>query len=353
MLEKRLIELLTRKMAGELSSNELLELNEILSSYPEALQEEEIFRQIWNSKPEVEDVALFYERHRNEYRDALVFAGEKHFTSGPKNRLIRYRLFAVASILAIIIIVGVFGYQNSFSKDSFKQIIAGKGVRKLLTLPDGTKVWLNADSRLTYDPEMTGAKQRLVTLNGEAFFDVAHDRQHPFVINANRVIIKVLGTAFNVKAYPGDAKCETTLIRGSIELTINDGSKQKFILKPSEKIALIDEEDKKYEKESEHSQKGKTLLIQHITPIAGEDGEYIPETSWTENRLVFENETLKEIALKLERWYNVKIRIENPEATNYHFTGPFTNETIEQVLTAMQLIKPFKFKINNNDVTIH
>ena len=353
MLEKRLIELLTRKMAGELSSIELLELNDILSSYPEALQEEQIFKKIWDSKAEEEDIALFYERHRNSYKDELVFAEEKNSITVSKNRLIRYRLFAVACILAIIISVGLVGYKNSFSKDSFKQIIAGKGVRKLLTLPDGTKVWLNADSRLSYDPEMKEAKQRLVTLTGEAFFDVAHDKQHPFIINANKVTVRVLGTAFNIKAYPGDAKCETTLIRGSVELTINDGSRQKFILKPSEKIALIDEKDDNYTKENNHLRKGKTLLIENITPVTAEDGEYIPETSWTENRLVFENETLEEIALKLERWYNVKIRIENAEATNYHFTGPFTNETIEQVLTAMQLIKPFKFKINNNDITIH
>lgn len=352
MLEKRLIELLTRKMAGELSSNELLELNDILSSYPEACHEDEVFRQIWNSKPEEEDVAVFYERHKNKYRDSLKFAGEKYFTSGFKNRLIRYKLFAVASILAIIIIAGVFGYQNSFSKNSFKQIIAGKGVRKLLTLPDGTKVWLNADSRLTYDPEMTEAKQRLVTLTGEAYFDVAHDKQHPFIINANMITVKVLGTAFNIKAYPGDPKCETTLIKGSVELTINDGSKQMFTLKPSEKIALINEEDKSYTTTNDHPRNGKTLLIEHVTPMAGEDGEYIPETSWTENRLVFENETLEDIALKLERWYNIKISITNEEAANYHFTGSFTNETIGQVLTAMQLIKPFKFKLNNNDITI-
>ena len=353
MLEKRLIELLTRKMAGELSSTELLELNDILLSYPEALQEEEVFKKIWDFRPEEEDIAHFYERHKNEYKDALVFEEEKPSLIVSKTRLINYRFFSVATILATIVIVGIFGYKNSFSKDSFKQIIAGKGVRKLLTLPDGTKVWLNADSRLSYDPAMTEVKERLVTLTGEAFFEVAHDKLHPFIINANKITVKVLGTAFNIKAYPGDAKCETTLIRGSVELTVNDGSKQKFILKPSEKIALIDEDDDNKTKENDHLRKGKTLLIENIVPVAAEDGEYIPETSWTENRLVFENETLEEIALKLERWYNVKIRIENPEATDYHFTGPFTNETIEQVLTAMQLIKPFKFKINSNDITIH
>lgn len=353
MLEKRLIELLTRKMAGELSSNELLELNNILKSYPEALQEEEVFKKIWDVKPEEEDIALFYERHKNKFRDLLGFTEDKHEAPVSKARLIRYRFLAAAIVIALVVTIGLLASKSSIPKNSIKQIIAGKGVRKLVTLPDGTKVWLNADSRLSYDPKMIEASERLITLTGEAFFDVADDKQHPFIINAEKVTVKVLGTAFNVKAYPGDARCETTLIRGSVELTINDGSKQKFILKPSEKIALIDEEDENDTKGNHSAPKGKTLLIEHITPVKLEDGEYIPETSWIENRLVFENETLKEIALKLERWYNVKIRIENPEAVNYHFTGPFTNETIEQVLSAMQLIKPFKFKINNNDIIIH
>ena len=353
MLEKRLIELLTRKMAGELSSSELVELNEMLSAYPDALQEEEIFKQIWNSKVITEDVNFFYEQHKKKYGNALLFSEVKGNPPATIKWRKYYKYLAVACILIIALVLVFLVYEPLSEKDSYKEIIVGKGVRKMVLLPDGTKVWLNADSKLSYDPQMNHTGMRHVTLEGEAFFDVTHDKKHPFIINTNKVSIKVLGTSFNIKAYINDKKCETTLIRGSVELTLNDGSKQKIILKPSEKLALIEDEERKDLKNEDKPYKGKTLLIEHINPVKVEDKEYVSETSWTENRIMFENETMQEIAVKLERWYNVKIGIDNKEIASYHFTGSFTNETIDQVLTAMQLVKSFSFKTNNNDITIY
>ena len=353
MVEKRLIELLTRKMAGELSSSELLEFNEMMSVYPDALQEEEIFKQIWNSKIPTEDVDSFYERHKKKYAHALLFVqGKDRFPATMKWRK-TYTYLAAVCIVILASLLFYFVYDPSSRKDSYKQIIVGKGVRKMVLLPDGTKVWLNADSKLSYDPQMNNADIRLVTLEGEAFFDVMHDKKHPFIINANKVSIKVLGTSFNIRAYSNDKKCETTLIRGSVELTLNDGSKQKIILKPSEKFALIEGAERKDLKREDTLYQGKTLLIEHINPVKVEDKEYVPETSWTENRIMFENETMQEIAVKLERWYNVKIAIDSKEIGSYHFTGSFTNETIDQVLTAMRLAKSFNFKINDNEITIY
>src|SRR5215204_2590604 len=353
MLEKRLLELLTRKMAGELSSSELVELDEMLSVYPDAHQEEEIFKQIWNSKVFTEDVTFLYEQHKKKYGDALLFNELKGSSPATMKWKKHYKYFAAAGILFIASLLIYFVSEPLSNQDSFKQIVVGKGVRKMVLLPDRTKVWLNADSKLSYDPQMNNADMRLVTLDGEAFFDVIHDKKHPFIINANKVSIKVLGTSFNIRAYTNDKKCETTLIRGSVELTLNDGSKQKIILKSSEKFALIEGEEQKDLKRRDTPYQGKTLLIEHINPVKVEDKEYVPETSWTENRIMFENETMQEIAVKLERWYNVKITINNKEIGSYHFTGSFTNETIDQVLTAMRLIKSFNFKINNNDITIN
>lgn len=352
MLEQRLIELLTRKMAGELSSQELAELNEILETYPHTIQEEEIFKQIWNSKVVDEDVHFFYEQHKKKYGDALFFNEVKSSVPQTTRRSQYYKYFAAACIPLAAILLGYFFYEPSSNKKSYKEIIIGKGVRTIVVLPDGTRVWLNADSKLSYDPQMN-EMGRHVTLEGEAFFDVTHDKKHPFIINTNKVSIKVLGTSFNIKAYATDKKCETTLIRGSIELTLNDDPTQKIILKPSEKLAVIENDERKDVSSDDKPHKTKTLLIEHINPVRLEDKEYVPETSWTENRIMFENETMQEIAVKLERWYNVKIQIENKEIGRYHFTGAFTNETIDQVITAMQLVKYFNFKINNNDITIY
>jgi ferric-dicitrate binding protein FerR (iron transport regulator) len=163
-----------------------------------------------------------------------------------------------------------------------------------------------------------------------------------------------LGTAFNVKAYPTDSITETALIRGSIELTVTDNQHQKILLKAGEKLLLADKNtnSKDTPLPAAIAEKRK-LSIENIKPVEIESQEYIEETSWITDKLIFKNESFRELVPKLERWYNVKIHIGNSAINDYHFTGIFQNETIEQALKAMQLIRPFKFKINNDEIDIN
>jgi ferric-dicitrate binding protein FerR (iron transport regulator) len=186
-----------------------------------------------------------------------------------------------------------------------------------------------------------------VILIGEAFFKVAHDKKRPFIVKTNKVAIKVLGTEFNVRDYPGDKESETTLIKGSIELTINDRSDQKFLLKPSEKLALVNNINHNLKKGA-----SSVLMIDNISPVKLGDQEYIEEIAWTENKLVFENESFEELMPKLERWYNVKIVLNDPTIKSYRFTGVFIKENIIQALEAMQLIKSFHYKSIENEIKI-
>jgi len=358
MPENRLIELLTRKMAGEASEEELHELEEILTEHPDAMYTEEIFTQIWHSKVKEEDSNYFYRKHKKKYQDQFASTESIEAFAPRENWFKKHRITAVA-ILTLLTIFGS-GYfilpsapKSTNKVSEYKSIVAGKGIRKAITLPDGTKVWLNGDSKLTYNVKMNEGDTRMVSLTGEAFFDVAHDKEHPFVIRTDKVSIKVLGTAFNVSAYPNDKKCETTLLRGSIELTVNDDSNQKFLLKPAEKFALISEEREKTSDNSIHKNEGGKLVIEHLTIVKVANKEYVAETSWTDNKLIFDNESLEEIAAKLERWYNVKITFSGQSIGKYRFTGAFENETVEQALTALQIIKSFNFKINENDITIY
>jgi transmembrane sensor len=221
-------------------------------------------------------------------------------------------------------------------------------------LPDGTSVFLNSDSRLSFDANMNEKNERAVELEGEAFFDVVHLTGRPFVIHTNKVLIRVLGTSFNVKAYPNDKKSETTLIRGSIELLTMEGSRQKFILKPSEKFSLIERRGKSSGNLNGNKDKdSSTLLIENVAPVKLANKEYVPETSWTENKLIFENESLEDLAPKLERWFNVRINVVRKDPAGDRFTGAFANETIEQALSAMKLIKPFNYTINEKNITIY
>jgi ferric-dicitrate binding protein FerR (iron transport regulator) len=213
-------------MAGEATESELHELDELLSEHPDAIYTEDIFAQIWNSKVKEEDVNYFYRKHKKKYQDQFE-STESLEAFAPRESWLKKHRFAAAAIFTFIALTSSAYYifsstQKTITTPSEYHIVAGKGIRKAISLPDGTKVWLNGDSKLTYNAKMNEEDTRLVSLTGEAFFDVAHDKEHPFIIRTDKVSIKVLGTAFNISAYPNDKKCETTLLRGSIELTVND-----------------------------------------------------------------------------------------------------------------------------------
>jgi len=340
MPEKRVIELLTRKIAGEATAAEINELEAYLAASANAQDLKEIMEEIWQSPSQEGNADILYRRHMEDHADAFDWA-----TSVPGNRGAPppspFKFFLrVACVLAGLTIVGYFilglTHRAGEKGASPSEITAAKGVRKVIHLPDGTTVWLNADSRLVYDQHMNVRETRTVKLTGEAFFDVAPDKDRPFIIHTSQISVRVLGTSFNVNAYPNGGRCETTLLSGSIELSVNNRPQQKIILKPSEKFALVD-----------------GGAIENIKPIAIGNHNYLKETSWKDNRLVFDSETFHQLKTRLERWYNVHIEIQGEKIANYRFTGIFTTETIDQALTAMKLIKPFNYNINNHEIIIY
>lgn len=335
MERERIITLLTRKLAGEINVEELAELELLMQRYPDAMYYEEAIGQV-AIKDEFTDDNLqqIYAAHQLKYADDF-----SHDQTTPIKFSRKY--FRVLTAIAATLVL-VFGWYYLFKPAVFNaEIFAGNGVRKNITLPDGTLVWLNSGSKLRYNEEMAKGTTREVYLDGEAYFDVVKDKHHPFIIHTQKIAIKVLGTAFNVKAYPDENTTEATLIHGSIELSINNSPEQRMILKPQEKFALTESNLKK------EGYKRK-LVIEHIQPIAIGQKEYVEETSWMENTLVFQNTSFEDLVPILERWYNVKIAINNEQLKAYTFTGVFDNETIEQALNAMQLIRPFKFKTDED-----
>ena len=349
----RLIELLSRKWAGEASQAELDELYALMEAYPDAVYYEELLWQIWeehgNKKHDPELSAKFL-AHQLKFRDDFTIVPE--YQPAKPNRLLKNITFGVLAI-CILSFVGLYFNFNSNKDRPDIEIVSGKGIRKKLKLPDGTLVWLNSDSKLSYDSRINEKKKRVVHLVGEAFFDVVHSEGRPFIVYTDQITIKVLGTAFNVRAYPADKKSETTLLRGSVELSINDRAQQKIILNPSETVALEEKNTTSEKKGKSRLIKDLTFLIKHIVPLQIGQEEYIEETCWKDNSFVFKNESLEELKPKLERWFNVKIQIESERAKCYHFTGVFKRESIREALIAMQLIKPFTFNLSAHDVIIY
>jgi transmembrane sensor len=354
MDKNRILELLARKLAHEATQTELEELNELMAAFSDSVYYEEILNELWlqseNPFDKQPELNFSLNRHLLKFKDDFAPV-EK---DGTYNGIKKYKiLIGLTAALFVIFSIGFIFFSKKDKSRPNIYIVASKGLRKKISLPDGTMVWLNADSKLSYNSNINQNSERIVYLTGEAFFDVAHHQSHPFIVRTNKLSIKVLGTAFNVKAYPEDKKSEATLIRGSIELSINDRNQQKILLNPTEKFALIDEKCLKTKDKNPDAKRNVTLIINHINPVRIGDRAYIEETSWKDSVLVFKNESFEELKPKLERWYNVEIHLNSIQPKSYRFTGILKDENIKEALTAMQLIKPFNFKLNQHDVIIY
>ena len=343
MQRERIMTLLARKLAKEITEEELSELETLMQLYPDSLYYEETLAQVHFKKDPEPDAERAFERHLLKYTsDFNEVATEE---SLPEKRWWP-RLAIAASLLFIAAFSWYFMAQpGPRLANPDTTVTCGKDTRKKLMLPDGTSVWLNANSRLEYDQDLFANNNRQVRLFGEAFFDVAKDKKHPFIIYTEKISIKVLGTAFNVKAYPEDNKTEATLLRGMIELSINNEPEQHLILRPSEKFALT---------QSKTDEFRSALVIEQLKPISISDKIYYEETSWLDNKLIFKDNAFEELMPKLEKWYNIQFKVANPQVRDYHFSGMLDKETIEEALTAMQLVRPFKFKmLPKNTVLIY
>lgn len=353
MNEKRIISLLARRAAGELGAEELTELQKLLAAHPDGVYYEEFVRELWHcSSPGVsaDDAERYFERHKQRHGSQLEFGGRGFLGwFGSRRQVV---MSGLVLVLAFAVGLWLLRDKDSDAPSGQIEIVAQRGVRKQVVLPDGTRVWLNADSRLVYDGELETGDTRKVRLEGEAYFDVTRNKNRPFIITTDKISVKVLGTTFNVKAYPDEAKAEATLISGQIELTVNDRPKEKILMEPNEKVAVVDHpvaevagggsEDKRL-----------TLTIGNLSKVQVDDQEYIEETLWMKNKLMVKDETLEEIVPKLERWYNVDITLRDPRIRSYRYTATITEKNIAEVLEAMQLIKSFHFKIDSNDVVIY
>lgn len=351
MDNNRIIELLARKMAGEATPDELEQLNELISKFPDAVYYEEILKEIWEmpagtdgGMPPPDQAWLL---HQLKYHQDFPQEFEG-ISAGTGNR--RKNFITIAAGTMVVMLLGFAWWSLTKKEDTVIQIAAGKGIRKQFMLPDSTLVWLNAGSQLSYTSDFNRQSNRKVFLSGEAFFDVTHRAGRPFIVRTEKISIKVLGTAFNVQAYPEEHSSQTTLLRGSIEMYVNGNSAQKVILSPSEKFEFSEE---KQQRKGLHHNRKNLILINHVRPVRIGQAEYIEETSWKDNRLVFKNQSLEELRPRMERWFNIRINMESKVTSSYRFTGVFTKENINEALRAMQLIKPFTFKLTAHDLTIY
>jgi len=348
MTKDRIWVLMARRLAGEITPAEQIELEQLVQSNPDIHFPLQTLTDLWKENtyqadqkdPETEEAYL----NHIERLKTTIPAGEK---SGRKN-LLPYMV-----ILITILVLIFFGMpkRSTPTLPSISEISTKSGSKTKLVLPDGSRVWLNAKTKLTYD-ENFGKELREVKLTGEAFFEVVRDSLKPFLIHTSNMDLKVLGTSFNVKSYPGEQTSEASLISGSLEISLTARNKQMIILRPSEKLIISnDSVSVSHKTISGKSVPQPIISIKNLTHYEEADSIII-ETSWVKNQLVFQDESFKEIALKMEKWYGVVINFEQPELAQLRFTGIFEKETIEQALYALSISEPFKYNISQNGIMI-
>ncbi|MDB5279434.1 MAG: FecR family protein [Ferruginibacter sp.] len=251
---------------------------------------------------------------------------------------------SVAAAALVFIVNNNSGEINNQKKEVWKTFISTYGERKNFQLPDGSVVTLNGGSKVTIGGGY-GVSTRDIFLEGEAFFDVKHNKEIPFIVHTSAMDIKAVGTAFDVKAYPGEKNTETALINGVVEVTLKEAQQRKVILQPNQKVQWTSPAsgpvDAENEKSKAEDRKQKIAgSVQNITKT--DDGDII-ETAWKENKLVFTDESLSDIAVLLERWYGVKIVFADDAIRNYRFTGIFEKEELGSVLSILKESRSFNY----------
>lgn len=256
-----------------------------------------------------------------------------------ENRLIRSKnnfrkpliqYFGYAAAIVVVVLLSTFIYKNTTRTPDFLYASTSYGEKKEVILPDGSKVILNSQSTISYPPKMEG-KTREVKLQGEAYFDVVKNPTRTFIVNAEEIEIKVLGTKFNVNAYENQETITTTLFEGAVSVGTDSGNT--YRLKPGEQN-LFDKKTKVFE----------TRVVENIDT----------KVAWLNNLLVFDNQSLSSILETLTREYNVVFDIENDSLKQLRITARFkSNEDVKDILNILGKSARFTYiKQNNNKYKI-
>jgi ferric-dicitrate binding protein FerR (iron transport regulator) len=368
--EDRIWILLARKFSNSITKAEEAELMELLRGYSDAQYTFEILKKIWEVPPvsDAEGPNLYLNDFRkiqdkeNQIAESIQDRPGflKKFRSDRRN--IRRLMIAVSVLLMsgalAYMVLYMFSGKSKAGINDVYTISTKAGERRRITLPDGTKVWLNVASSLGYSADFVTDSVREIKLTGEAYFEVKHDEKHPFIIQTGNMKIRDIGTTFNVKSYPGEASTEAALISGIIEVTVSNNPERNIRLKPREKIVVY--RNKRFKKfGNADSMNGKPPVqdIQvsgyRIMKIKQDSAiQTFPETAWMQNDFVFKNQIFEDLAKAMGRRYAVKIVIKNDRIRQYQLTGILKNETLKEALMELQIIAPFKYIIKDSVVTI-
>ena len=298
-----------------------------------ASSEEKKAVRTWLEATPQNEKELFRER---EFFDAMILSGKTQTASSKKK--IRpfylkamYEVLKAAAIFVIVITCGTYFYQSEIRKigQTMSTITVPAGQRVNLALPDGTSVWLNARSKMSYPAAFTDDK-REITLDGEAYFEVSHNAEKPFIVQTSKCNIEVLGTKFNVEAYSDSEDFNTALMEGSVKIINNKNPSGTVLLSPNHMATL---------------KNGKLSA----SPISDFD-----VYRWKEGLICFRNMNFEQLMLRFEKCYGIRIVIENKTLVNYVCSGKFRiSDGIDNALRIFQKDAKYSFERNKDESVIY
>ena len=343
--ETELYELFRRFAEDSYTKNDLKRIKETLEDPASKEKLEAAIRQYWyrniiynnENQPEIDlQASLDKVHHRiNQMHHRPVASKDKLRQFLTRSLHIYYRAAAIL-LIPLLAFTGLYLMNRQATAPAeqkqavdnqpvYSEIIAPMGSRIEMGLPDGSRVWLNHGSQLKY-PHSFGKDTRKVYLKGEAYFEVEADKQRPFVVNTPVMDVCATGTDFNVLAYPNEKEVGITLDEGSVDLYKTwrkDNANQKI-------CGLVPGEHAVYDK------KEKAMKI-----VSGKNDIH---TAWRNGKMIFRKEPLEKIAVRLERWYNVEIKIKDKSLATEEFTATFTDETLRQVLELFSKAAPLEYE---------
>jgi len=250
-----------------------------------------------------------------------------------KTRWMRWLRYAAVFAIVAALSYSSFKGGEELVASTFNDIVieAPRGARTHVVLPDGSVVYLNAESKISYSQGF-GFKKRLVSLIGEGYFEVAHNEQLPFIVESGNLRVKVLGTKFNFRDYPADDEAVVSLLEGSVALNVLDSEENAICLTPNHHAVL----DKK---------EGKLKV---------EDCLAVNAIQWTQDKLLLDGEPLADIVKRLERSYDVTFKIENKQLLDLHFYGDFScrDQQLTEILDALSATGKIQYRMEGRHVIL-
>lgn len=278
---------------------------------------------------------IHHEINLSQSKKLLQRSNHQPFRHQRKERFIETLTKIAAILLLPVLCIGLYtsikyksALDNKISDNqTYSEVFSSLDAITKVSLPDGSKVWLNHNSSIKY-PQMFFGNNRSVELIGEGYFDIVANPEKPFVVKADRIQIKATGTEFNIMAYPDENTVETSLINGQVEVLRTEPNGKSIHLLEMKPFELA-----RFEKNNNE-------ISINIIP----DNRYY---SWRDGKLMFSQASIEEVAKKLSRWFNVDIQIKDVELLKFTYTATFVNETLPQVMELIAIASPITYEISD------